>query len=177
MFLWHIGASVAFVRYAFRDPFMDLRFLALGAVLSDIADLPFALPLWPEYATANLLGHSTLFAVVLIATVLVVTRRGLWRKRLILVATGVLLHIALDGMWQSPETLWWPFLGWEFTPSGFTTFAAYVSDTLTNPWVWIGEVAGLAYLVALWRKANLSEASVRATFWRTGVVSARIDRE
>jgi glucan phosphoethanolaminetransferase (alkaline phosphatase superfamily) len=176
MFFWHIGASVGFIRYAFRDPHMDLRFLALGAVLSDIVDLPVAILFWSSYETDKLVGHSTMFAVVLMVAVLVLTRRGLWRKRLILLATGVLLHLALDAMWQSPETLWWPFFGSEFTRSGFATYGAYVSEVVSNPWVWVGEIVGLVYLVALWRKADLSKASVRKTFMRTGVVSAPIDR-
>jgi len=27
MLFWHVGATIAFVRYAFRDQNMDLRFL------------------------------------------------------------------------------------------------------------------------------------------------------
>ncbi|KAA3637882.1 MAG: hypothetical protein DWP92_07130 [Armatimonadetes bacterium] len=176
MLFWHIGASVAFVRYAFRDPFMDLRFIALGAVLSDLVDLPLAIPLWSEFESVRLVGHTTVFAVLVMVVVLVATRRGLWRKRLILLATGVLLHLALDAMWQNPETLWWPFLGLEFASSGFGTYGDYVRDLFTNPWVWAGEVAGLAYLVALWRKAGLSRPEARESFIRTGVVSAPIDR-
>ena len=176
MLLWHIGASVGFIRYAFRDQRMDLRFLALGAVLSDLVDLPVAVLLWSNYESARLVGHSTMFAVVLMVAVLVLTRRGLWRKRLILLATGVLLHLALDAMWQSPETLWWPFFGWEFTQSGFATYGAYASELVSNPWVWVGEIVGLVYLVALWRKAELSKASLRKVFVRTGVISAPIDR-
>ncbi len=155
---------------------MDLRFLALGAVLSDIVDLPVAVLLWPDYQTAELAGHSTMFAVVLMVAVLILTRRGLWRKRFILLATGVLLHLALDGMWQSPETLWWPFFGWEFTPSGFTTYGSYAFEVVSSPWMWMGEAVGLVYLIALWRKAGMSEASVRTEFVRTGVLSAPIDR-
>ena len=56
MLFWHIGASVAFIRYAFRDPMMDLRFLAAGAVLSDVADLPIGIFLWPTFETARLVG-------------------------------------------------------------------------------------------------------------------------
>lgn len=155
---------------------MDLRFIALGAVLSDLVDLPVAIPLWHDFQSARLIGHSTLFAVLVMVVVLIATRRGLWRKRLILLATGVLLHLALDAMWQDPETLWWPFLGTKFTSTGFDTFGEYARAVLTNPWMWAGEAVGLVYLVALWRKAGLSESDARATFLRTGVVSASIDR-
>jgi hypothetical protein len=44
--LWHVGATIAFVRYAFRDPNMDLRYLALGAVLPDLIDTPLGIGFW-----------------------------------------------------------------------------------------------------------------------------------
>jgi membrane-bound metal-dependent hydrolase YbcI (DUF457 family) len=176
MLLWHIGASIAFVRYAFRDPFMDLRFLALGAILSDILDLPFGIILWDNHETVRLFGHSILFGAAVMIVVLVATRRGPWRKRLILLATGVLLHLALDAMWQSPGTLWWPFLGDGFTATGFASYSDYVGDLLTNPIMWAGEAAGMAYLVALWRKSELGAPHNLREFLATGVVSAPIDR-
>lgn len=176
MLLWHIGASIAFVRYAFRDPFMDLRFLALGAIVSDLVDLPVGIAMWSRFESVRLFGHSILFGVTLMVVVLVATRRGTWRKRLILVATGVLLHLALDAMWQSPGSLWWPFLGDGFTSSGFAGYGEYVKDLVSNPVVWAGEAIGLVYLVVLWRKAGLDDADKRQVLYRTGVVSAAIDR-
>lgn len=176
MLFWHIGASVAFIRYAFRDPFMDLRFLAVGAILSDIVDLPVGIVLWDDYGTVRLFGHSILFGVGVMVVVLLATRRGVWRKRLILLATGVLLHLALDAMWQSPGTLWWPFLGDGFTAAGFASYADYVGSFLTNPVVWVGEIVGIAYLGALWRKSRLGDQGKLREFLATGVVSAPIDR-
>jgi hypothetical protein len=47
MLFWHLGASIAVARYTFRDERMDLRFLALGALLPDIIDTPVgSLPSW-----------------------------------------------------------------------------------------------------------------------------------
>ena len=40
MFLWFIGTAVVSVWYIFRDPRFDYRFLAVGAVLPDVIDLP-----------------------------------------------------------------------------------------------------------------------------------------
>lgn len=177
MLFWHIGASIAFIRYAFRDPRMDLRFLALGAVLSDLIDLPVGVVGWHGAETVRLFGHSIVFAVGVMVIGLVATRRGtVWRKRSILVATGILLHLALDAMWQNPETLWWPFLGGEFTVSGFPTYTLYLRDLVQSPVLWAGELAGLSYLVVLWRKARLSDPAERRAFVATGIVSASIDR-
>jgi hypothetical protein len=98
------------------------------------------------------------------------------RKRWMLLATGVLLALLLDAMWNLPETLWWPFLGPDFGPTGFPTYGEYLGDLLTNPLMWAGEVIGGIYLVALAKRADLRDRAAQRTLWRTGVVSARIDR-
>jgi len=46
MLFWHVGATIAFVRYTFRDKAMDLRFLALGAILPDLIDTPIVTALF-----------------------------------------------------------------------------------------------------------------------------------
>ena len=176
MFLWHIGASVAFVRYAFRDPMMDLRFLAIGAILPDLIDLPVGIALWDSFHNVRLAAHSMLFASAILVVVLIATRRGVWRKRLILLAVGALLHLALDAMWQSPDTLWWPFFGSGLAQTDFATYGDYVSKLLTNPVTWLGEAFGAAYLVFLFTRSGLGERDSRSAFLRTGVVSAPIDR-
>jgi len=176
MLFWHVGVTIAFVRYTFRDRAMDLRFLALGAVLSDLIDTPIGAIGWSTFQSARLWSHSIIFGSAVMAAVLIVTRRGPIRKRWMLLAIGVLLHLLLDAMWSQPETLWWPFLGRAFTPTAFVTFGAYVSDVITDPVMWLGEVVGLFYLVALWRKAGLKDLQVRRTLLRSGTVSASIDR-
>jgi membrane-bound metal-dependent hydrolase YbcI (DUF457 family) len=173
--LWHVGATVAFIRYAFRDDAMDLRFLALGAILPDLIDTPIGVFGWASLGAVRLASHTILFGSLVMAAVLIFTRRGPVRKRWMLLATGVLLHLLLDAMWNLPETLWWPFLGTEFSATGFPTFGAYVQDLLTNPVMWAGEALGLVYLIALARRSNLTDPATRRTLWRTGVVSASID--
>jgi hypothetical protein len=176
MLFWHVGASVAFVRYAFRDPMMDLRFLALGAILPDLVDLPIGIAMWDSFQNVRLGAHSMLFAAIILVAVLVATRRGVWRKRLILLAVGALLHLALDAMWQSPDTLWWPFLGSGLAPTEFASYGEYLANLLTNPVMWLGELAGASYLVFLFVRSGLGDGAARAGFLRTGVVSAPIDR-
>ncbi len=177
MLLWHVGVTVAFVRYSFRDRAMDLRFLALGAVLSDLIDTPIGAIGWSTFQSVRLWSHGILFGSAVMAVVLIVTRRGPVRKRWMLLATGVLLHLLLDAMWSQPETLWWPFLGRAFTPTGFATFSAYVSDVISDPVMWLGEAVGLIYLAALWRKAGLKDSQARRTLLQSGTVSASIERQ
>jgi len=175
MLFWHVGMTIAFIRYAFRDEAIDLRFLALGALLPDLIDTPIGALAWDTYQAPRLWGHSFLFGTTAMVIVLIVTRRGPVRKRWMLLATGILLHLALDALWNQPETLWWPFLGFDFAATGFVTFGLYAADVLADPFVWVGEAIGLAYLVVLWRKSGLDTAEARSRLLTTGVVSARID--
>jgi hypothetical protein len=176
VFFWHVGATTAFVRYAFRDEAMDLRYLALGAILPDLIDLPIAVAMWPSWEAPRLVGHSLLFGSLIMVVVLIATSRGTRRKQWILLSVGALMHLALDAMWADPNTLWWPFLGWEFTTTGIATFSEYVSSVLSDPWMWAGEAAGLAYLVFLWRSSGLDDADARKKLLSTGQVSAPIER-
>lgn len=176
MLLWHVGLTTAFVRYAFRDEHMDLRFLALGAILPDVIDTPIGVAVWQTWQTPRLWSHSLAFGALLMTVVLLVTRRGRRRKQWMLVAVGVLMHLALDGMWSYPETLWWPFLGWTFFSTEFATFSSYAYSVLQDPLVWAGEAVGLVYLVVLWRRSDLSDATAREVLLTTGRVSAPIER-
>src|SRR5690606_23935305 len=40
MLFWHLGAILWLVRWLFRDPKVDVRFLFLGALLPDLIDIP-----------------------------------------------------------------------------------------------------------------------------------------
>ena len=167
---------MGFIRYAFRDDAMDLRFLALGALLPDLIDTPVGIVGWSSFSAVRLISHGIVFGSLVMVAVLIFTRRGPVRKRWMLLATGVLLHLLLDAMWNLPETLWWPLLGTGFASTGFSTYGAYLLDLVTNPVMWAGEAVGLMYLIALARRANLVDADARHTLWTSGVVSASIDR-
>jgi hypothetical protein len=174
MLFWHVGATAAFVRYAFRDPAMDLRFLALGAILPDLIDLPIGMLWWSRFSTPRLVAHTLVFGALAMALVVITTRRGPRRKQLMLVAVGILLHLFLDAMWQDPETLWWPFLGGGLSETAYPTYGAYLADLLRNPVMWAGEAVGLAYLVILARRSGLGDAEARERLLTTGTVSAPI---
>lgn len=176
MLFWHSGATILLTRYAFRDPDMDLRFLVLGAVLPDLIDTPIGFVLWSSVENVRLLAHSLLFAAVAMLVVLLGTRRGRPRKRWMPVAVGILLHLVLDAMWRQPETLWWPFRGWEFTSTGYATVGEYLRWLLTDPVTWLLEGVGLAYLIWLAHRSGLAEASARREFLRTGRSRAPIGR-
>ncbi|MGI9666519.1 MAG: metal-dependent hydrolase [Acidimicrobiia bacterium] len=155
---------------------MDLRFLALGAILPDLIDLPIGVAMWSTFQTPRLAAHSILFGAIAMVAVLILTRRGPRRKRWMLLAVGLLIHVALDAMWQHPETLWWPFLGTEFSATEFATYGAYVGDLVRDPLMWAGELAGFAYLAVLWKTSGLRDIDARRRLASSGVVDAPIER-
>jgi membrane-bound metal-dependent hydrolase YbcI (DUF457 family) len=172
MFFWHVGASTFLFRWIFRDPAVDLRFLAVGAVLPNLVDLPVALALGFPDDAHRLWGHALAVPIAFMVTLLVVTRRGPTRKRWMALTVGVFLHLFLDQMWALPETLLWPFLGTGFSDMGVGSFDDLVASV--DVWAILGEVAGLAYLAFVWGWAPPED---RAAFARTGVLRVGAPRD
>lgn len=176
MFLWHAGATIAIARYVFRDERMDLRFLLLGGLLADVVDTPIGLAFYESLGAVRLVMHSLTAAGLVMVAVLLSTRRGRPRKRWMPIAIGMLLHLVLDGMWQQPETLWWPFLGLDFSPTGSATVGIYLETVLSDWRVWALEAVGLAYLVVLGRRGRLGEAESRRKLLTTGRIDVAIEQ-
>lgn len=91
------------------------------------------------------------------------------------VTVGVLIHLILDFSWAAPETLVWPFLGWDFTTIP-PDQGSYVNAVISDPWRWIQELVGLAYLVVLGRRADLGSAGPRTRLLQTGQIDVPIGR-
>ena len=167
MLFWHLAGTLWLFRWVFRDPNVDVRFLALGAMLPDLIDLPASL-------VAGLDGrawaHSLLFASLVMALVLVVLRRGDRRRQWMALAVGVFFHLLLDGMWVEGETLFYPFLGLAFAEGGDSWGAGGVH--LASWWTWAGEVFGLGYLWWVWVQSGLGDAGRRAVFRASGRLTA-----
>ena len=103
MLFWHVGGTVAAIRYAFRDDRIDLRFLLLGAVIPDLVDTPIGLLWFDTFGSVRLVAHSILFGSLVMAVVVLNTRRGRPRKKWMPLAIGILMHLVLDAMWIDPE--------------------------------------------------------------------------
>lgn len=164
--IWHLGASVFLFRWIFRDPRVDLRFLALGALAPDLVDVPLAMVLGFPHDAHRLWGHTLAAAGLVMAVVLLARRRGRPRKPWMALSVGVFLHLLLDGMWALPETLLWPFLGVAFTPTG----VGGVADLWGRVgwWALAGEAVAGVYLALIWAWAPPED---RAGFRSTGVLT------
>src|SRR3989304_5302191 len=94
--------------------YLDIRFLLIGSLLPDIIDKPVGRYLFlGTYNNGRIFAHTLVFLLVLVAAglILLKTRRSTWMLAL---AAGTFAHLALDEMWFSPVTLFWPVLGWQF---------------------------------------------------------------
>ncbi len=176
MLLWHIGGTIAVIRYVFRDERIDLRLLILGAVLPDLVDLPIGAIWFSAFRSVQLFGHTMLFAALAMVIVVFSTKRGRARKRWVPLAAGILIHLVLDLMWLDSATLWWPFLGHEFSDTGYETFRMLARNILGDWKIWLCEGVGGLYLGMLVSRAGLVSAESRRRFIETGRIDVPIGR-
>ncbi|MEI6105271.1 MAG: metal-dependent hydrolase [Methanothrix sp.] len=137
----HVGLALASARF-FSN--VSLAFLALGSMLPDIIDKPLGIIAFGSPSMGRIFAHTLLFLVILSA--LCVYSQDI---RFISLTWGVLIHLSLDFMWNSPETLLWPLLG-PFPSVPLLNTMSYLEMLLSglkNPGILIPEIAGLAYLV------------------------------
>ncbi len=143
---------------------MDLRWVLAGSLLPDLIDKPIASILFHDtFRTDRIVAHAVVFPVVLMFIVMAATSRGTsLRRGLISLVIGVFVHLILDGAWTSPEAFFWPLFGLDFPPVAGSDFATLLGDMLESPWVWLGEAAGLGYLLFLWRRYLAEQGAIAA---------------
>ena len=137
----HVGLTLASARFLHQ---VNLAALALGSMLPDIIDKPLGLIVFGSPNMGRTIGHTLLFLLVL--TALALYTRDI---RLASLTWGVLAHLILDGMWNSPETLLWPLFG-PFPDRQLLDTLSYIEmllDGLKDPGILIPEIAGFAYLM------------------------------
>ena len=174
MLFWHVGGAVFLFRALFKDPGVDLRFLAAGAVLPDAVDMAVGLVQTPEpFMAGRFYGHSLLLAGVMLAVGILVTNRGaVNRRRAVAAAVGIMFHLLLDAMWLSPGVLLWPLAGGGFLTGSQGDWSGLPESLLANPLRLMQEAVGLIYLVWLFGRARLSDPARRFRLWRTGTIKA-----
>jgi membrane-bound metal-dependent hydrolase YbcI (DUF457 family) len=105
---WFIGPAVVVVWAVFGSPAVDYRMVVVGALLP-LGELPFGDPR---------LLHSVTGAALVLALIMVGARGNRLRQRRLLgLAVGMFLHLALDGAFADTHAFWWPFLGVEWSTS------------------------------------------------------------
>jgi membrane-bound metal-dependent hydrolase YbcI (DUF457 family) len=148
--------SIFLVATIFRSTGIDYRLIAVGAMLPLLVDLPLGY---------RAFGHTLLFAVVLLALVMVGTigRPRLLRRRLLCVPIGVFCGLLLSFAFANDHLFWWPFLGTSFPHD----------PLLPVTWVVvIEELVGLVVCWALVGQYDLYLPGPRREFFRTGRLRA-----
>jgi hypothetical protein len=153
MLLWFVGVSVAMVWVVFQSPALDVRVVAVGALVP-----------WLDAVTGGtwvlhtLVGSVALLALVMLAT----RRRRVLRRRLLGIPIGTFLHLVLDGAWADAELFWWPFLDAEALGDELPELARSAATVVGM------ELAGIAAAVWTWRAFGLGDPARRAALVRTG---------
>ena len=140
------------VWFVFRDTSIDYRLLLVRALLPDLVDVPLGRAGW---------AHSLTLSVVVLAVVMIATKRRSAARRLFLaLPIGLLLHIVWDGPFTVAEVFWWPFTG---------GWGDHDVPLVGRGW-WnvVFELLGLLALVWVWRAAGLSDKARRQAFVHTG---------
>jgi inner membrane protein len=94
---------------------LDLRAWMIGSILPDAIDKPLGIYLLPGFFGDNgrIFSHTLFFAFVILLASFFIYRKSksLWALP---VGLGVMTHLVFDQMWQSPQTLLWPSMGFAF---------------------------------------------------------------
>jgi len=144
----HLGLALATARFISKA---HLAFLALGSMLPDIIDKPLGLIAFGSPNMGRTFAHTLLF-LLLLAALSFYTRD----VRLNSLSWGVLIHLALDSMWNSPVILLWPLLGTfpEAVRLDTLSYLEMLFSGLRDPGILIPELLGLSYLIYfayIWR--------------------------
>ena len=154
MFVWFVGASVFVVWSVLRDPQLDYRFVALGAVVVD--------PLDAAWGGAGPL-HSIVVIGAVMAAVLVVARGNSARRRVLMALVfGLALHALLDFVWANPTVFWWPFAGGALPSAQMPIASRGLAPDV------VLEVLGLCALVAWARGLGIADWPAFVRYLRGG---------
>ncbi len=127
----HIGITLGiFFVFSYIKPrlktIIDLRFLAIGALLPDLIDKPLGMIIFAStISNGRMISHTLLFSFTLFLI-------GLYfydKKSdiaIISLASGSFFHLMEDQMWNTPKTLLWPLLGWSFPKDNITDGIAFL---------------------------------------------------
>jgi hypothetical protein len=147
---------------------LDYRLLGLCALAPDLIDKPLAILVFTGAHTSQLITHSLLFNVVLLALAL------LWWRRALPYVLAFSSHLVADRMWHHTESFWWPLFGWNnfWEYKVMNTAGAMLSvywDIVTRyPQVWAVEAIAIGFFVWFAAANKLYLWPVLAKFILTG---------
>ncbi len=146
---------------------IDLRYLAIGALLPDLIDKPVGRVIFASVlANGRMIGHTMLFSLILSLVGMYLYKKSNDRRGIAL-ASGSFIHLLEDQMWAQPLTFFWPLFGLSF-PRDTTDYTGleYLLIMLGKSFepefsqTFIAEILGIgliAIFVVNWLKRRLSK--------------------
>lgn len=153
---------------------LDYRIVLAGSLLPDLIDKPLGLFLIHDFLDLNgrTIGHTLVFNLALVVVgILILKARGHLTPLVLAISSSG--HLLLDQMWQIPQTLLWPFLGWGFPP-GVPNLNDWMMFQLTAQWLSIPEVIGLLVLAGF--AVQVYRLRAVGAFVKTGMVEPKIQQ-
>ena len=115
---------------------LNTKLVILGSMLPDLIDKPLGLL---GFGGGRFVSHSLIFILMLVV-----------KKELFF---GSLIHLVLDRMWEEPEVLFFPFLGFEFGER--VTLLDFIQNFLKSRYSQFGELIGTFCLLSSIRKRKI----------------------
>ena len=127
---------------------INVKPLLLGALLPDIIDKPLGIYLSRKvFSDGRIFCHTLLFPILVTGVGLISNRRRekTWHPNL---TFGVLTHLILDEMWQTPNILLWPLRGTIFKKEDASGWGKkMLRDSFTDPKTYVPELLGAGILI------------------------------
>ena len=121
------------------------------------------------YSSGEVFAHSLTVTAAVGLVILLLTRRdSAIRRNLMAMMVGWLIHLLADGIWMEGRVFWWPFVGWSFPSEAFPFWPGAWARAVSDPWRWLSEGIGLAYLLAVLRNTDLGSLENLRRVLRTG---------
>lgn len=137
--------GVALARHGKALELKDAVVISIGSMLPDILDKPLGHIFLPTvFGNGRSFAHTFFFFALLVAVALLSKR-----KEFVFLALASGAHLVLDGMWEMPRVLFWPFYGATFPAAkvvGFVPWVIEMARIARKPDVYIPEAVGLVLL-------------------------------
>ncbi len=130
--------------------YLDIRWLLVGSLLPDIIDKPVGQYIFRDtFNNGRIFSHTLLFLIVIAVIGFYLLKKYRWVWMLSL-AAGTFMHLILDEMWQTPQTLFWPLLGFSFPFVELEGWASNIWKLIfSDPRYYVPEIVGLIILLIL----------------------------
>ncbi len=173
MFIFgHIGITLG-IFYSLCRLFSKKKFssivpyIVLGSLLPDIIDKPLGRIILAEIVgSGRIFAHTLLFVILLGLLGYYLSQKG--QPKLLVIVGASFCHLLEDQIWNTPEVVFWPILGWGFpkdTISGsFMEYLMIIFNRSYDPEfteVFVSEIIGLIIIILL--TGNYIQSKVKET--------------